>query len=311
MRFRQPALACLAVLFYTGTAPAAGPDRGNGDLIWAVAIFGIVQFAIILALANSMIKRRHAEQDAAQARERLAHCDRIHAMGEMATGIAHEINQPLAAIVSYATAGRKIMESGQPDLAELDRALAGIGTAASKAGEVLRELRAMLRKREPRRVPADLNGLVREALVLAEASSHESGIRIEKKLADHLPQAAVDPVQIQQVILNLVQNGIEATRSHGATGLVIRTAATDDDRLELSVRDSGPGISDEHAARLFEPFFTTKKDGMGLGLTISRSIIEAHEGRLWFTPNPDGGVTFRFTLPVATDLDFELADLPD
>ncbi len=311
MRKCQPAIVCLAVISYTGTARGAWPGPGSSDLIWAVVIFAIVQFAIIFVLANNIAKRRRAEQDASQARERLAHVDRIHAMGEMASGIAHEINQPLAAIVSYAAAGRKMLESGDTDLSELKRAMTGIGTAAGKAGEVLRELRAMLRKREPRRVPADLNGLVSEALVLADASSHESGIKIETELAGRLPPTAVDPIQIQQVILNLLQNGIEASRSHAGTGVVIRTRSTDGDRLELSVLDSGAGISAEHAARLFEPFFTTKKDGMGLGLSISRSIIEAHEGRLWFSPNPDGGAIFHFTLPVATDLDFELADIED
>lgn len=311
MDIRHSALACLAVLSYTGTVRAAGPDLGGDGLIWAVVIFVLVQFAIILALANSIARRRRAEQEASQARERLAHVDRIHVMGEMAAGIAHEINQPLAAIVSYAAAGRKMMKSGDPDLADLDRALTGIGTSAGRAGEVLRELRAMLRKREPSRVPSDLNNLVTEALVLADAASHESGIRIEKNLGHNLPQVAVDPVQIQQVILNLLQNGIEASRAKGGNVVVIRTGSINNERLELSVRDSGAGISPENAPRLFEPFFTTKKEGMGLGLSISRSIIEAHQGRLWFTPDPDGGAIFHFTLPVATDLDFELADLGD
>ena len=290
-----------------GLVPETGPR--TGDLIWIVAIFVIVQFAIILVLANSISKRRRAEKDASQARERLAHADRVHSMGEMASGIAHEINQPLAAIVSYAAAGRKMVESGKPDLSDLNSALTGIGTAAGKAGEVLREMRAMLRKREPARVPSNLNLLVTEALVLGDAASHESGIRIEKDLGHNLPQVAVDPVQIQQVILNLLQNGIEASRSSGGNAVVIRTGSIDGERLELSVRDSGAGVSAENAPRLFEPFFTTKKEGMGLGLSISRSIIEAHEGRLWFTPDPDGGAIFRFTLPVATDLDFELAEL--
>jgi len=218
----------------------------------------------------------------------------------MAAGLAHEINQPLSAIVSYAKGCARRMRAGlgQPD--ELLQAMEEIATQAGRADQIVRRLRDFVRKRAPRRERVELNELVRGAARLIAGEVAERRITLRLELAAGMPPVEVDSIQIEQVILNLVRNGFEAMHNpHPEQSVLsIRTAIVDRDAVEVAVCDAGEGLSVEHADRLFDPFFTTKPQGLGMGLSISRSIVEAHGGRLWATRNPERGTTFRFTVPV-------------
>lgn len=243
-----------------------------------------------------------AEQEASRARERLAHVTRLGTMGEMAAGIAHEINQPLSAIGTYAQACRRLIIAGGADDARLLETLDKVSTQAHRAGEVIRRLRSFVRRRESRFEVHDANGIVREAVKLAETEARVRDADIVQDLAAGLSPVHADPVQIQQVILNLIRNGLEAMQEAGAVGesLVVRTRAHDREGVEISVTDHGAGLAPAAEETLFRPFHTTKPDGLGMGLSISRSIVRSHGGTIWHTPEPAGGSTFRFTIPVAS-----------
>ncbi|MCA9754803.1 MAG: PAS domain S-box protein [Candidatus Eisenbacteria bacterium] len=240
-----------------------------------------------------------AEEEAGEHRERLAHVTRIGTMAEMATGIAHEVNQPLTAIATYSQACRRLMQDDRIEREDILDALEQINAQALRAGEVIRRLRSFVRKRESDRQLVSLNDVIREIVTLANTDSNLIEFEIELDLASDLPRTKVDPVQIQQVVLNLIQNGKDAMRDTASADdtIGVRTRRNAAGQLEVSVRDCGTGISEVDASTLFDPFFTTKKSGMGMGLSISRSIITAHGGTLWFERNPDKGLTFYFTLP--------------
>jgi C4-dicarboxylate-specific signal transduction histidine kinase len=262
-----------------------------------IAATGVLAVFVGLVFSRYIRQRRRAEEESREHRQRLEHLSRVSTLGEMATGIAHEINQPLTAIASYAQACGRILEGSSNSNGQLMTAVSRIGEQAVRAGEVIRRLRSLVRRHEIHRVPCDMNALVREVASLAggDAALHGVGIRLE--LARSLPGVLVDPVQIQQVVLNLVRNGMDAMRdARSDPSLIIRTAAADDG-VTVAVVDHGEGISDETARSLFQPFYTTKETGMGMGLPISRSILIAHGGKMWFTRNPGNGTTFHFSLP--------------
>jgi C4-dicarboxylate-specific signal transduction histidine kinase len=216
----------------------------------------------------------------------------------MAAGLAHELNQPLAAVVSYARGCARRLEAGDLPKAALLEVLEEISAQALRAGEVLRRIRDFLRG-VSRREEVDLNDLVRRALRFAEGEARRTDVRLELELASEALRIEVDPIQIEQVILNLVQNGFEVMASNDGRERVlsIATRRLAPDTVEVAVRDTGTGMSPEVASRLFDPFFSTKPDGLGLGLTISRTIVEAHGGRLWASPNGNGrGSALHFTL---------------
>ena len=243
---------------------------------------------------------RHNEEEIRLHRERLAHVDRISIMGEMASGIAHEINQPLTAISSYARACYRMLDADLADPAELLETLDKISVQAQRAGNVIHGLRAFVRKRESKRELHDLNDLVRNTIVLAETDARENHFVIKPILIETPLPVVVDPIQIQQVILNLIRNAAEAmadvTEEAEAVMMVVKTAIDDPQTAQVAVVDKGNGISDEIADKLFDPFFTTKPAGTGIGLAISRTIITSHGGRLWFEPNSDKGITMHFSL---------------
>lgn len=243
-------------------------------------------------------------------RERLAHVARLSTMGEMAAGIAHEVNQPLTAIYSYAQAGVRRVKSGTIDADKLGELLAKISKASLRAGEVVRRLRLMVKARSSQRELADINALVKDIVKLAEVDIRALEFEVELVLSPSLPKVAVDPVQVQQVVLNLIRNGIDAAAGCAEEDKVIRitTSIAADAMVAVAVTDRGTGLTEEAAQQLFNPFFTTKKSGMGMGLAISESIITSHRGRLWFTHNTDRGVTFHFTLPAVSGGDDERAD---
>jgi two-component system sensor kinase FixL len=246
-----------------------------------------------------------AEEEAALHRERLAHVARLSTMGELAAGIAHEINQPLAAITTYAEACQGLIADGKGESREVDQALREIGAQAMRAGEVLKRVRGFVTKHEPQREQVDINRLVGEVVRLADLDARQRHIRNRLELASGLPKVVVDTVQIQQVLLNLIRNGMEASEGPeaGPRAITIRTLAAGRDSIEVCVEDQGAGLPEHLEKEIFDPFFTTKATGMGMGLSISRSIIDAHGGRLWFTRNDREGTTFHFTLPAGNGVD--------
>jgi PAS domain S-box-containing protein len=257
----------------------------------------------VTGMLHDVTERQRAEEEIQRTRERLTHVSRLSTMGEMASGLAHEINQPLTAISVYAQACARMLaadaDSHRDDLRE---ALDQISAQALRAGEVIRRLRAMVKQRPTARATTDCNDLVRELITLAEPDVRASDIVLRLDLAAEPLPVHVDAVQIQQVLLNLIRNAIDATIASPASPrrIEIRTAACGDEDVELSVIDSGCGLPPD-TDRLFDPFFTTKPAGTGLGLSISRSIIRHHGGRLECAPNPAGGAIFTFTLPLTRE----------
>jgi C4-dicarboxylate-specific signal transduction histidine kinase len=231
---------------------------------------------------------------------RLSHMGRINAMGEMASGLSHELNQPLTAIVAYVDACQELIESGRITNQQLTDVLRSVSTQAERAGQIIHRLRKMIKRCQPERSISSINAAIREVALLKESVARQTGVTVDLDLDDELPGIPVDFLQIQQVMLHLMDNGIDAMEHTGGgpRRLAISTGRTSDDEMETTVCDQGCGLTDEAASRLFEPFFTTKTDGLGLGLSISRTIVEAHGGRLWLSPNPEQGVTARFTLPI-------------
>ncbi|MEA2969037.1 MAG: hypothetical protein QOE78_2298, partial [Alphaproteobacteria bacterium] len=253
-------------------------------------------------------KLRASEQRLLDAQMELAHVTRVTTMGELAASIAHETNQPLAGVVANAEAGLRWLNRGTPDLDAARRSLEWIIDDGNRASEVIRRVRALANKTSIEKVPLDVNDVVREtiALVQRELVSHQVSLQME--LAPTLPMILGDRVQMQQVIINLVMNGIEAMQSttDRPRELVIRSGRDERQQVLVSVTDFGVGIAAENADRLFNPFFTTKSSGMGMGLSICRSIVEAHNGRLSATANVPHGATFQFTLPINADTGFQL-----
>lgn len=217
-------------------------------------------------------------------------------MGQMLSAMAHELNQPLTAVTNYLEAARHLLRGGDGTEERVDDLMARAVAQADRAGGVIRRLRQFVRKGETERRPESLNKLVEEALALALVRVRQYGVRVTLELERHLPPVLVDGVQIQQVVLDLVRNAIEATDECERHELVICTRALPE-MAEVTVADTGPGIAPELAGRLFQPFVTTKKTGMGLGLSICREIVEAHHGRLTNVPRAEGGTVFRVTLP--------------
>jgi two-component system sensor kinase FixL len=225
----------------------------------------------------------------------LYHASRHGDLGEMASSIAHELNQPLTAILNYVQACRDLLKS-DADRNKVIDFLERTATQADRAGIIIRRLRQLYELGDADAVPDDLNAAVSEALDLALIGVKENGVAVQLELEPELPDVSMDRQQIQQVVINLVRNAIEAMADVERRELVIRSKRDVDHMVELTVRDSGPGLATEIAENLFQPFHTTKPTGMGLGLSICRSIIEGHGGKIWVTPTPGGGTTFHFTL---------------
>ena len=285
------------------------PNRyvdANGAVMHVILHCGVVHGedgkpTMLVTQIEDLTERRKAEAERKAHRERLAHIDRRKLMGEMAAGIAHEINQPLTAIANRTSAVRRRIEAGIIDQAKLLQTLTKVNEQAHRAGEVIRRLHAMVKERDTQRELYDINQIVRDSLSLAEADSRIHDIRVDIALSDNLPPVVVDSVQIEQVILNLMRNAIDAMEHTYLAYRVIKVVVEqfDQDHVKVSIVDNGKGITEAVEARLFDAFFSTRDSGMGMGLSISRSIITAHGGRLWFTRNTDRGCSFHFTLPVA------------
>jgi two-component system sensor kinase FixL len=286
---------------------------GNGREVSAQRKDGSVfpAFLLVRAVADSepqrfvgfvhdMTPRRQGEEHARRLQERLWHVSRLATVGEMASGIAHELNQPLAAIANYAHACDRLLGRPDADLEEVRGALKEIAAQAVRAGDIIRRLRGLAHPHVDRREPTEINVLITEltALVRSDAQAHDVQYRLE--LSDGLPRLEVHRTQIQHVMLNLVRNAIEslAETPRELREIVVRTSRTRDGEVEVSVCDSGSGVSPSVAPRLFDPFWTSKPAGAGLGLAISRTIIAEHGGTLDYRPNVPVGACFTLRLPV-------------
>jgi len=256
-----------------------------------------------LVISRDLTEHILALEALREAQMALAHANRVATMGQLTASIAHEVNQPLAGVITNAEACLSWLNRETPDLDAVRRSVEWIIEDSNRANEVIRRVRSLAKKTDLEKAPIDINDVVREAmsLVRRELTNHQASLRME--LAPALPIVLGDRIQLQQVIINLVMNGAEASQSviDRPRELVIRSRLDETQKVLVGVTDYGVGILAENADRLFNPFFTTKSTGMGMGLSICRSIIEAHGGRLWFTANVPHGTTFQFTLPVNAD----------
>jgi two-component system sensor kinase FixL len=253
---------------------------------------------------RDITQRQQSEARLQELQSELVHVSRLTAMGQMASALAHELNQPLLAIVGYMKGSRRLLESGAEDRSELLRdALDKAGDQALRAGQIIRRLREFVGRGDSERRIESVKKLIEEASALALVGTKDQGVRVRFQFDPTIELVLVDKVQIQQVLLNLLRNAVEAMKGSKTRELVVSTAAHDDDMIAISVADTGSGIAPEMAAQLFQPFVTSKAHGMGVGLSICRTIVEAHGGRITVEPNPAGGTIFRFTLQAPTQED--------
>ena len=244
-------------------------------------------------------ERKIAEARVRELETEMHHISRLSAMGEMATGLAHELNQPLTAMINFVQASRRRLLSADGAASEqVYEYMEDAVTQAARAGEIIRRLREFVKRGETERLLEDLASVVEEASAMALVDAAGKGVSAVYELAADMPAVLIDRIQIQQVVFNLVRNGVDALEHADLRHLTISASPTPEETLKVVVSDTGPDLPDEIADRIFQPFVTTKPDGMGIGLLICRSIIDAHGGRLWATLNPDGGTSFQFTLPV-------------
>jgi PAS domain S-box-containing protein len=283
--------------------------RHDGEFRW-ISDIGVPRFnpdrsfAGYIGSCIDVTDQRRAQEHLRQAQEDLARVSRVVAMGELAAAIAHEVNQPLGAVVANASASLRWLAGQPPNLGEAREAIDRTVRDANRASEVIVRIRALLQKVPPQMEQLDVNVVIREVLTLAGNELLRSGIAVQTDLAPDVPNVFGDRVQLQQVLLNLILNGIDAMRTitDRPRELRIKTAKHPDGVL-IQVHDSGDGVNPEQANHIFDPFFTTKSQGIGIGLSVGRSIVEAHGGRLWFTPGPSHGVVFQFTVPKADTSD--------
>jgi two-component system sensor kinase FixL len=255
---------------------------------------------LFAGFSKDVSARQQSEQRLQELQAELVHVARLSAMGEMASALAHELNQPLTAIINYAQAARGVVErrsgEGADGLASL---LEKTVEQADRAGQIIRRLRQFIAKGETDRALEDINTVVEEASGLALVGAKGKGIVVRRVLGEGLPPVLLDKIQIHQVITNLIRNSIDALDGVTRREIVVSTRRAGRDSIEITVADSGPGLAPEVADRLFQPFVTTKAAGLGIGLSICRSIVDAHGGRLFASDNPGGGVVFHVHLPAA------------
>ena len=271
---------------------------GHWNLIQVRSIRWVDGRCVALLTATDITESKRAEQINRQQRERLEGTAKLVAVGEIASMLAHQINQPLSASINYSRSGIRRLKSGNWDTGTLIEIMEQASQEGARAGAIIQRVREFVKMREPNRVPVEVNSIVAGTLALMRSEAAKHNVAIAFEPAAGLPRVNADRVMIEQVIMNLLKNGIEAMQDSPTAqrDLRVRTDVNDANWVHISVCDRGHGIPADLADNLFQPFFTTKRDGMGLGLNICRSIVEFHGGTLWATPNPDGGSTFHFTL---------------
>jgi two-component system sensor kinase FixL len=254
---------------------------------------------------RDITQRQQSEARLQELQSEVIHISRLTAMGQMASALAHELNQPLLAIVGYMKGSRRLLESGAEDRSGVLRdAMDKAGDQALRAGQIIRRLREFVGRGDSERRVESVKRLIEEASALALVGTKDQGVRVRFQFDPAVDLVLVDKVQIQQVLLNLLRNAVEAMEASQRRELVISTAAGNDDMVAVSVADTGSGIAPELMSQLFQPFVTNKRHGMGVGLSICRTIVEAHGGQITVEPNPGGGTIFRFTLRAARGEDF-------
>jgi C4-dicarboxylate-specific signal transduction histidine kinase len=251
-----------------------------------------------LVIIRDLTEHMLASEALREAQMELAHVNRVTTMGQLTASIAHDVNQPITAAVTNAEAALRWLGAQPPDLEEVREALGLIVEDGTRAGNVIGGIRALIKKVPPLQACLDINEAIREVIALTRGEAAKTGVSVQTDLADGLPPIYGDRVQLQQVILNLIINAIEAMRDVGEKEReLLISSRNEPDGVSVEVRDTGPGFAPAALGRVFETFYTTKPGGLGLGLSICRSIIEAHNGRLWASPNMPHGASFQFALP--------------
>jgi signal transduction histidine kinase len=261
------------------------------------------QLALINAKLEAQIaERKQAEQALRQAQADLTYANRVSSMGELTASLAHEVNQPIAAAITDANTCLRWLSRDHPDLEEARAAASRIVQDGRRAGEIVKRVRLLFKKGPLQRELIDLNEIIREMMLLLHSEAMQFAVSVRTELAGDLPQVMGDRVQLQQVLMNLILNGIDATKDvDGMRELTIQSQRGEDDQVLISVSDTGVGLPPQQADKIFNAFFTTKTHGTGMGLRISRSIVESHGGRLWAADNPPRGARFCFTLPTKAE----------
>jgi len=288
-----------------GTDRAVIGQRADGSTFPMKLAVGEMQSGegrFFTGFIRDLTERQETEHQLQELQTELARLSRLTAMGEMASTLAHEINQPLSAISNYLQGCSRLLEPVEhPNAPKIRGALAETIKQTLRAGHIIRQLREFVARGETEKRPENISKLVEEASALALVGAKEEGIKTLFRFASHTDAVLVEKVQIQQVLLNLMRNATEAMQGCDRKELLVTTSAPDDEKVTVSVADTGSGLSEEIAERLFQPFVTTKPAGMGVGLSISKRIIEAHGGEMWAEPNEGGGTVFRFTLQSAPE----------
>jgi len=281
--------------------------RKNGAALWVREMGRVMLIKdrpVALIVCEDITERKQVSDTLREVQAELAHANRVATMGQLTASIAHEVNQPIAANVINAQAALRWLTAERPDLEEVRQALGRIVENANRAGAVIGRIRTLIKKAPPRSDSVAINDAIREVIELTHGETVKNGVSVRTEFVDGLPPVEGDRVELQQVIINLVVNAIEAM---GATNervreLVLSTEEGEPGFVRVAVRDSGPGLEPGALERLFDAFYTTKPSGLGLGLSICRSIIDAHGGRLWATANSPRGAVFQFTVPIHPDI---------
>jgi two-component system sensor kinase FixL len=275
-------------------------DGSTFPMELAVGEMRVSERRFFTGFVRDLTERQQTEARLQELQSELVHVSRLTAMGEMASALAHELNQPLSAIANYLRGSRRLLDKGDPaDLPRLTEALGKAADQALRAGDVIHRLRDFVGRGETERHVESLAKLIEEASALALVGAKELGVRVTMQFDPRADVVLADRVQIQQVVINLLRNGIDAMRTTEQPELNVRVEDQGDGFAKVTVTDTGAGIDEDVKARLFQPFMTTKKEGMGVGLSICRTIVEAHGGSIWAQNNPGRGASFAFTLPLA------------
>ncbi|MCF6113107.1 ATP-binding protein [Mesorhizobium muleiense] len=285
--------------FYEGETEMIGTDGRIVPVLFAITFPTAADGDNVLVYVVNITERRQAQDAIQQAQAELAHAARVATLGELTASIAHEVSQPLMAIVTNGEAGMRWLRRDPPDLHEVETALGRVTGEGRRASDIVKRIREFLKKAPARQTELTMTALVEEATALVERELARAGVQLQVELHAGLPNVRGDRIQLQQILVNLLVNAAQAMSGQDGRRLLSITAELSSaDTIEINVSDSGPGIPPEHFQRLFDPFFTTKQDGMGMGLAICRTTAEAHGGRLVAESKPNHGATFRLTLPV-------------